>query len=69
VTLSDRELIALAKETLSELEFGVWFAKYYRHLGRRQGSVTLRMSENQWRDRLTAADRKMGQAIDKEDAA
>ena len=69
MTLSDRELITLAKDALSEFEFKVWFAKHYRHLGRRQGSVTLRISESQWRDRLTAAERKMGQALDKEDAA
>jgi DNA-directed RNA polymerase specialized sigma24 family protein len=67
--LTDRELVALAKETLTEEEFKVWFGKTYRGLGRRAGAAALRISEEQWRYRLGRAKVRLDEALDRKDAA
>ena len=66
---ADRELLALARQTLTDVEYSVWFAKHYQALGRRSGSLTLGITEEAWRYRLTTATRKIDTAIRKENAA
>jgi hypothetical protein len=62
--MTDRELLQLARTHLNGQEFDVWFANTYRALGRHNGSIDLRITETQWRTRLTTARRKLAQALD-----
>lgn len=67
--MTDRELLAVARHTLDEREFRVWFAKHYQDLGRRSGSVALGISEDSWRYRLACATRKLDAALQAQEAA
>lgn len=67
--MTDRKLLQLARFTLTEPEFRVWFAKHYNGNGRRSGSLALGISEDAWRYRLALAEEKMAPHIDKETAA
>lgn len=68
--MNDREMIRLARDTLTDAELRVWIAKHAQGLGRRAGSAALGISEDAWRYRLRCADRKMRMAIDmRKDAA
>ena len=61
--MTDRQLLQLARQTLTVTEFDIWFAKHYQNLGRRTGSHTLHISQEQWRYRLHTAETKLAQAI------
>lgn len=61
--MNDRALLELARESLPDGEFSVWFAKHYRGLGRRAGSLALGISEEAWRYRLAVATRKLEAAV------
>lgn len=67
--MNDRELLELARRTLTDIEFRVWFAKHYQDLGRRSGSLALGISEDAWRYRLTSATRRLDQAIREQETA
>ena len=67
--MTDRELLTIARHELLEEEFDVWFANTYRNMGRHNGSIDLRITEAQWRARLTTARRKIAVALDKRSAA
>lgn len=67
--MTDRQLIRLARDELTVNEFHVWFAKHYRHLGRRAGSNLLEISETEWRHRLARALTKMDYALQRKDTA
>ncbi len=68
MTPTEQELLALARSKLDDLEFRVWFAKHYQHLGRRAGSLALGITEEVFRYRLATATRKMD-AIQREETA
>jgi len=61
--MNDRQLLHLARQTLTVTEFDIWFTKHYRNLGRRTGSHELHISQEQWRHRLHTAETKLAQAI------
>lgn len=60
---ADRQLLELARDTLTRDEFNVWFAKHYQDLGRRSGSLALGITEEAFRYRLTAATLKVDAAL------
>jgi hypothetical protein len=64
----DRDLIALARDTLTRDEFDVWISKNVVGYGRRAGSLALGITEEAWRYRLNAATRKVQAARDQEAA-
>lgn len=67
--MTDRELLLLARNTLTLEEFSVWFAKHYAGNGRRSGSLALGITEDQWRYRLARATLKITVAIENTEAA
>lgn len=64
----DRRLFKIATTILTDDEFDVLISKHVLGLGRRTGSRLLRISEDAWRHRLAAAERKLVEAR-KEQAA
>ena len=67
--MTDRQLIRLALDTLTDQEFAVWITKHYAHKGRYQGSLALNITQDAWRYRLDQAHRKMLTALDRRDVA
>lgn len=69
--MTNRDLLALARNTLTIDEFAVWTASTFSGLGRRAGSLALGISEEAFRWRLAKGARKMDAAINerKENAA
>ena len=61
--MNNRDLLALARNTLTDDEIVVWIAKHYTGLGRRAGSLALGISEDAYRYRLAKADAAMHAAI------
>lgn len=66
--MTDRQLLKLARDTLTHDEFTVWFAKHYANRGRRSGSLALGITEDAWRYRLRRAEHKLAPHI-RRDAA
>lgn len=56
---TDREIIRIARDTLTDAELEVWLAKHVAGKGRRAGSLALGITEDAWRYRLAQADRKI----------
>lgn len=69
MTLSDAELIALARDELKDPEYHVWALYTYGKVGRVLGSQMLNISESAWRHRLRKANLKMEKALEKRSAA
>jgi DNA-directed RNA polymerase specialized sigma24 family protein len=62
--MNDRQLLELAQKTLTADEYRVWFAKHYQGYGRRAGSLALGVTEDQFRNRLHTATRKLRKALE-----
>ncbi len=62
--MTDREIIRIARDTLTDQELEVWLAKHIAGKGRRSGSLALGISEEAWRYRLAQAERKIRTHID-----
>ena len=60
--MTDRELIRLARDTLTRAEFDVWLSKRMGY-GRRAGSLRLCITEDAWRHRLRIATVKVEAAL------
>lgn len=61
--MTTRELIQLARNTLTPQELDVWLTKHIAGLGRRTGSRALGITETQWRYRLRNAHTKITAAL------
>lgn len=61
--MTDREIIRIARDTLTDHELEVWLAKHIAERGRRSGSLALGITEDAWRYRLAKADRKISAHI------
>lgn len=61
--MTDREIIRIARDILTDQELEVWLAKHIAGKGRRSGSLALGISEDAWRYRLAQAERKIGAYI------
>ncbi len=57
--MTDRELLQLARQHLTDDEFDVWFAKHYNGNGRRTGSLALNITAEAFRHRLRTAEQKI----------
>lgn len=69
--MTERELIRLARDVLTDQEFAVWLTHRMGY-GRRAGSVKLGISEEAWRHRIGRATVKVDAAeaaLEEESAA
>ncbi len=57
--MTDRQLLLLARQHLTDPEFQVWFAKHYNGNGRRSGSLALNITPETFRHRLRSAEQKL----------